>query len=76
MAPSEDAEHGMLHLDDEIAGLVEAADMPADHSGAHTMKPEPASSVAGKGSVVLDMGSTVLRKVQLHLVSIQWCCHD
>ena len=38
----------MLHLDDEIAGLVEAADMPAAQAGAHTTKPEPASPVAGE----------------------------
>ena len=42
------AEHVMLHLDDELAGLIEAADMPADQHGTHTTKPEPASQVAGE----------------------------
>ena len=36
MPSSEDAEHVMLCLDDEIAGLVEAADVPADQHGAHS----------------------------------------
>ena len=51
LAPSEDtepSERTMLHLNDEIAGLIEAADMPADKAGAHSTKPQPASSLAGK----------------------------
>ena len=44
----EDAERAMLHLDDEIAGLLEAADMPAGQDRTHTTKPEPASPVAGQ----------------------------
>ena len=63
----------MLRLDDELAGLVEAADMPAGQAGAHSNKPEPASFVPGKSLVVLGKGSTVLRKVWLHFVSIQRC---
>ena len=76
---TEPAEHVMLHLNDEIAGLIEAADMPAGEAGAHTIKPEPATLVPGKSPVVpfniiivLVKGSAVLRKVQVHLVSIQW----
>ena len=76
LAPSENTEHVMLHLDDEIAGLIEAADMPVEQAGAHNTKPEPATLVPGKGSVVpceiaivLGKGSAVLRKVQLRLVS-------
>ena len=38
----------MLHVDDELAGLIEAADPPADHNGAHSTKSEPASSVPGE----------------------------
>ena len=45
---SEDAKHEMLHLDDELAGLIEAADVPADPAGAHITKPEPASPVPGR----------------------------
>ena len=49
--PSRDepVERAMLRLDDEMAGLIEAADMPADqHAGAHSTKPEPAVSMPGK----------------------------
>ena len=38
----------MLHLDDELAGLIEAADMPADQHGVLSTKPEPASTVPGE----------------------------
>ena len=41
-------ERDMLHLDDELAGLVEAADMPAAQAGAHPIQREPASSVPGE----------------------------
>ena len=47
------AEHIMLRLDDELAGLIEAADIPADQAGAHSTKPDPASSVAGKCIMLL-----------------------
>lgn len=56
LAPSENAGHVMLHLDDELAGLVEGADMPADQARAHSSKPEPASPVPGEVSVVLCIG--------------------
>ena len=38
----------LLRLDDEIAGLLEAADMPAAQAGPHPTKPEAASPVAGE----------------------------
>ena len=46
LPPAEEdlSKHDMLRLDDELAGLVEAADTSADPHGAHTTKPEPASS--------------------------------
>ena len=52
--PSKDelAEHVMLHLNDELAGLVEAADTPVEQDGTHSAKPEPAVSVPGEGSIV------------------------
>ena len=50
----------MLHLDDELAGLVEAADMPADQDGAHSTKPEPASLVPGELPGVQSMLPVVL----------------
>ena len=45
--------HDMLHLDDELTGLIEATEMSADQHVAHTAKPEATtSSVPGEGSVV------------------------
>ena len=52
LAPSGDTERGMLRLNDEMAGLIEAADMPADQHGTHSSKPEPASSAPGESQVV------------------------
>ena len=50
LPPADDglAERDMLHLDDELAGLLEAADMPAAQAGPHPTKPEPASPVPGE----------------------------
>ena len=44
----EPAERAMLHLDDELAGLIEAADTRTGQDGAHSAKPEPAVSVPGE----------------------------
>ena len=52
--PPADDEPGQcdtLHLDDELAGLIEAADTPADGHTAHVRKPEPTSLMQGEGSV-------------------------
>ena len=49
LAPSGGAERGMLHLDDEMTGLIEAADTPAGQDGAHPTKAEPASPLPGQG---------------------------
>ena len=38
----------MLCMEDELTGLIEAADMPANQAGAHPTKPEPASPVPGE----------------------------
>ena len=49
LAPSGDAEHVMLRLDDEMAGLVEAAEVPADSHGTHSsdaVSPMPGQSPA------------------------------
>ena len=51
-AVDEPHERNMLHLDDELAGLIEAADTPADQHVAHSAKPEAASSVPGDGFMV------------------------
>ena len=45
------AEHDMLHLDDELAGLIEAADTPAGQAARHSMKPEAAPSMPSEASV-------------------------
>lgn len=66
LASSEDAEHVMLHLNDEIAGLIEAADIPADQAGAHSTKPEPAT-------LVLGMLQMCLVRLQLCLARVRLC---
>ena len=52
--PSNDepVERAMLRLDDEMAGLIEAADTPADGHAARSTRPEASSSVPGKSSLV------------------------
>ena len=52
LTPSGGAEQVMLRLDDEMTGLIEAADTPAGQDGSHGSKSEPASSVPGEGQVV------------------------
>ena len=54
LPPADDGpnERDMLRVDDELAGLIEAADTPADQHGAHTTRPEAASSVPGWSSLV------------------------
>ena len=67
-AGDESGERAMLHLDDEMAGLIEAADMPADGHAAHSARPE-AASVPGESSLV-HTKMTVLSK----LCSVMLCC--
>ena len=45
-------ERDMLRLDDELAGLIEAADMPAAQVVAHLTKREAASPVPGELALV------------------------
>ena len=54
LPPADDGSNmrDMLHLDDELTGLLEAADMPADQNRTHITKPEAASSVPGEVSVL------------------------
>ena len=49
LPPADDRpnERKLLHLDDELAGLIEAADTPGDGAGTHSTKPEPIMSVPG-----------------------------
>ena len=56
----EPGKHVKLHLDDELAGLIEAADMPADQDRTHPTKPEAASSVPGEDSVTQQNSTGVL----------------
>ena len=51
LPPAEMSKRDMLALDDELAGLMEAAEVPADQHGAHTTQPQPASSVPGEASL-------------------------
>ena len=59
-AGDEPAERNMLHLDDELAGLIEAADTPAEQAGAHSTKPEPIISVPGENCRLLHLASLLL----------------
>ena len=45
------AERDMLNLDDELAGLIEAADTPAEQARTHSTKPE--ATVPAPGEVML-----------------------
>ena len=56
---AEVSEGDMLRLDDELAGLIEAADMPAGQAGVHPTKPEPTSSVPGELAVALMVSAAV-----------------
>ena len=77
-AVDEPHERNMLHLDDELAGLIEAADTPADQHVAHSAKPEAASSVPGDGFMVhvnlaatLAMCCAVLRCAALRYAALR-----
>ena len=52
LALSQGAEHIMLHLDDELAGLIEAADVPAGQDKIHSTQPDAVSLVPGEPSGV------------------------
>lgn len=70
LAAPEDAERDMLHLDDELAGLIEAADVPAGQDRTHTTKPEPVSPVAGQ----LRIKCLLMRCNMAHAVLCLWVC--
>lgn len=55
LALPENAEHVMLRLDDEIAGLIEAADVPAAPDSAHSTVPEAVSSVPGARNIAFSL---------------------
>ena len=61
LPPADDnsGECDMLHLDDELAGLIDAADTAAGQDGAPTTKPEPALPVPGEDSVEQNQSSAV-----------------
>lgn len=58
MAPSGDAEHAMLRLDDEIAGLIEAAEVPAVQHGTHSS--DAVSTVPGELPTLHSMSAAAL----------------
>ena len=49
------SERAMLHLDDELAGLIEAADTPADQDRTHITKPEASSISQQQLSTTLNL---------------------
>ena len=66
LPPSDEdfSKRDMLRLDDELAGLMEAADMPADQHGANTAKPHTASAARGEGCHrVQQVGSCIVGAV-------------
>ena len=80
----EPVERAMLHLDDEMAGLIEAADTAAGQDGTHSSKPEPAVSMPGEvlmnwlvQSLVPLLGSPGnwlhVPCVCQHIVTDRWC---
>ena len=70
LPPADDkpSEHDMLRLDDELAGLMEAADMPADQHGAHSTRPEPVSPMPGEIFTVGQYVSCMVGDIMLHAV--------
>ena len=67
-------ERDMLRLDDELAGLIEAADMPADQHGTHTTRPEAASSMPGESSLVCSKMGALLALCCVMLCCVMLCC--
>lgn len=57
LAPSESAEHVMLRLDDELAGLLEAAEVPADQDKSHSSQPDAVTPVLGETPGVLSISA-------------------
>ena len=72
----DDVERDMLRLDDELAGLMEAADTPAGQDASHPTKPEPASSLPGEcimpAAVLSFIGSTVMCCAEGLQCIVQW----
>ena len=73
LIPSENAERVMLRLDDELAGLIEAADTPAGQDGAHPSKAEPASPVPGEAPLTHSM-SAAAQPARNSVVLCMWVC--
>ena len=57
LIPAENAESDMLRLDDEVAGLIEAADMPADQAGANAPKAELVPPMPGEAPFMHSMAA-------------------
>ena len=65
----------MLHLDDELAGLIEAADPSADQHEAHTTKPEPPPTAPGESfSRDETQVSHVVQKLKNYKLESAMCC--
>ena len=69
----------MLHLDDELAGLIEAADMAAAQAGAHPTKAEPVAPVPGEVHAAfikpaVEMCTSAMLQMRHRLTGI--LCHD
>ena len=71
LAAPEDAERDMLHLDDELAGLIEAADTPAGQAGPQSTKPEIVSLMAGEAAFAHSLSARLAKSSG---VLCMWVC--
>ena len=78
--PPADDEPGacdMLHLDDELAGLIEAADPSAAQAETHPIKPGPASAVLGELALAHMMSAaavSISHFGRCAICSLAYCC--
>ena len=70
-APPGNAEHTMLQLDDELAGLIEAADTPAGQAGPQSTKPEIVSLMAGEAAFAHSLSARLAKSSG---VLCMWVC--
>ena len=66
-------QNDMLRLNDELDGLIEAAEMSADPHGVHIRKPEAASSVPGEAFGVEGKWAAACLLVSLWPCSVLRC---
>ena len=76
-ANDEPGERAMLHLDEELAGLIEAADPAAAQAETHSIKPGPASAVPGELALAHMMSAaavSISHFGRCAIRSLAYCC--